>query len=172
MANEVWCDIKGYEGIYQVSNLGNVKRLGGTPWRKKDRLLTPKLASQGGYPQVTLSKECKATCFYVHRLVAEAFVPNPNGYPEINHKDENKENNCASNLEWCDRKYNINYGTLKARLSAIHLRAVKQYTRDGQFVRYYPSEKSTKADGFTPQCVSQVCNGKQKLHKGFFWEFV
>lgn len=169
--NEVWCDVKNYEGIYQVSNLGRVRRLGGTPYCPKDRLLKPRLASQGGYPQVTLSKECKATSCYVHRLVADAFIPNPQNYTEINHLDENKKNNCASNLEWTTRKGNMNYGTLKARLSAIRCKPVNQFTLDGQFVQWYPSAKSTKYDGFVPQCVSLCCSGKQKYHKGFRFQY-
>lgn len=169
--NEIWVDIPNYIGVYQVSNLGNVKRLGGTPYCPKDRLLKPRLASQGGYLQVSLSLGCKKKEVYVHRLVADCFVPNPHNYTEINHINEVKTCNEANNLEWCDRKYNMNYGTLKARLSAMRFKPVKQLTIDGQFVRYYPSAKSTKADGFVPQCVSLVCNGKQKTHKGFLWQF-
>ena len=106
---EEWRDIKGYEGRYQISSLGRVYS-----FYKKDIL---KLAKHtGGYLQIGLYKDGKSKTLTVHKLVAEAFIPNPNNYKEINHKDENKQSNCVDNLEWCDRKYNLNYGTAKDRM--------------------------------------------------------
>ena len=117
--NEIWKDIEGYEGLYQVSNLGRVKSL-----ERIDRLgrlkpgviLRPKV-ERGGYLLVGLHKEGKQKMFLVHRLVAHAFIPNPEGLPEINHRDEDKTNNLVDNLEYCDRKYNMNYGTRNERMT-------------------------------------------------------
>ena len=111
---EEWRDIKGYEGLYQVSNLGRVKSLGNSK-SKKEKILKP--YSNIGYFHVILSKEGIHKNCRVHRLVAEAFIPNLNNYKEVNHKDEDKENNSSYNLEWCDRKYNNNYGTRTQRFS-------------------------------------------------------
>lgn len=106
---EIWKDIEGYEGLYQVSNFGNVYSF-----------LTKKKLKPGndkGYLKVNLSKQKKVKQFTMHRLVAKAFIPNPNNYPIINHKDENPSNNHVNNLEWCDYRYNNNYGTMKERIS-------------------------------------------------------
>lgn len=101
--NEEWRDIKGYEGLYQVSNKGNVRHI------KFNRLLKP--SKSGKYITAILSKNGKQIGKSVHRLVAETFIPNPNNYPCVNHKDENPHNNSIENLEWCTHSYNINYGT-------------------------------------------------------------
>ena len=102
---EIWKDIEGYEGLYQVSNLGRVKSLK----YNKERIL--KIANgTDGYKIVGLTYNSKRKTFKVHRLVAQAFIPNPNEYPQVNHKDEDKGNNKVDNLEWCDNKYNCNYG--------------------------------------------------------------
>ncbi len=119
MATEIWKDIDGYEGIYQVSNLGNVKSLEriihrisrwGTPspFIVREKLIKP--VNRNGYLYYNLSKNGVCTRMSAHRLVAKAFIPNPDNLPQINHKDETTDNNCVDNLEWCDAKYNINYG--------------------------------------------------------------
>ena len=114
---EIYKDIEGYEG-YQVSNHGNVKSLERECKGKsrKDKILKP-FNNKDGYLRVGLYKEGKLKNHYVHRLVAEAFIENHNNFREINHRDEDKANNCVSNLEWCDRKYNINYGTRNEKIS-------------------------------------------------------
>ena len=111
---EEWRDIKGYEGRYQVSNLGRVKSLN---YRRTNREKILNLGySHNKYLLVSLGSNPRKT-FRVHRLVAEAFIPNPNNYKEVNHKDEDKTNNHVSNLEWCIHKYNMNYGTRTQRAS-------------------------------------------------------
>ena len=112
---EIWKDVKGYEGLYQVSNKGRIKSLN---YRRtgKEGILQHSLDSYG-YLKVTLHKNGKQKYFRIHRLVAEAFIPNVNDLPEVNHIDENKENNHVENLEWCDRKYNNNYGSRNERAS-------------------------------------------------------
>ena len=113
---EEWRDIKGYEGKYQVSNLGRVRSLIDSHGNYREKILnySPK---KDGYIQVSLCKKGKSKDFKLHRLVAEAFIPNSNNLSCINHKDEDKTNNCVSNLEWCNYSYNTNYGTRNRRVS-------------------------------------------------------
>ena len=122
---EIWKDIEGYEGIYQVSNFGNVKSLSRLTHFEnthksgyrltKERILKSGVGSNG-YSSVVLRKDGKSRTFMVHRLVALTFIPNLENLPEINHKDENKQNNHINNLEWCSHIYNGNYGTSKERI--------------------------------------------------------
>lgn len=112
---EIWKDIKGYEGLYQISNLGRVKSLNYKRTGIEEILKSKKM--RNGYLRITLNKNGKYKTFAVHRLVAEAFINNPNNLPEVNHKDEDKQNNCVWNLEYCDRRYNVNYGTRNKRVS-------------------------------------------------------
>ena len=116
---EEWKDIKGYEGLYQISNLGRVKslsRIDSRGHKLNEKILKPKIRGYG-YKAVMLSKNNIHKLYYIHRLVAEAFIPNPDNLPCVNHIDENKNNNCIENLEWCTRKYNTNYGTRSKRQS-------------------------------------------------------
>ena len=120
MQKEIWKPIDGFEGLYEVSNLGRIKILQKTRSDGKvykEKLM--KISTNGSYCEVSLHKEGKASHHLVHRLVAKAFIPNPEGLPQVNHIDENKTNNCVENLEWCTAKYNSNYGTRAKRLRAI-----------------------------------------------------
>ncbi len=115
--NEIWKPVKGFECLYEVSNKGNVRSL---KWYGGNKVKQLKQAEgKHGYCQVNLCNG-KGNMRYVHRLVAEAFIPNPNNLPCINHKDENPKNNCVENLEWCDQKYNCNYGHHNERNSVAH----------------------------------------------------
>ena len=116
---EIWKDIEGYEGLYQVSNKGRIKSLNriDSRGRKVNEKILSSKPNNKGYLRVHLYKNGKRKPFSVHRLVAIAFIPNPNNLLEVNHKDENKENNTVDNLEWCDRKYNANYGSRNERAS-------------------------------------------------------
>lgn len=130
---ETWKDIPGFEGIYQVSNLGNVRSLDRSVKRKDGRLVRFRgqalkaRVTDDGYLQVQLSNGDNPKTIKVHRLVAEIFIPNPNELPEVNHKDENKTNNAASNLEWCSHGYNSRYGTRGARISQKNGKPVEAY---------------------------------------------
>ena len=130
--NEIWKDIKGYEKLYQVSNLGRVKSLpkfhrtnkfySSIGYMSKEKILKP-LKQSCNYLQVDLCDiNGKRRKKYIHKLVAEAFIPNPNNYEYVNHKDEKKTNNKIDNLEWCSFDYNLNYGTRNARIKISHLK--------------------------------------------------
>ena len=109
---EIWKDIKGYEGLYQISNKGRVKSLGNNK-TKKEKILSP--GKHKGYFYVSLYKNRKEKKYSIHRLVAQAFLPNPDNLPVVNHKDENKLNNNVENLEWCTQEYNVNYSSSNGR---------------------------------------------------------
>ena len=130
MKSVVWKDIKGYEGIYQISNYGEVMRL--MSYDSRGHLRSSKIlkqrTNQYGYLQLGLHKDGVEKKYLVYRLVAENFIDNPNNYPEINHKDENKQNNSVSNLEWCDRNYNVNYG------NAQYKRVVSRFKKKEELI--------------------------------------
>ena len=117
---EVWKPVIGWEGFYEVSNMGNVKSLGNGKSNNKnyskERILKAK-KERNGYLFVALYKEGKSKQCYIHRLVGEAFLENPQDLPQINHIDQNKENNIVSNLEFCSAEYNINYGDRTERVA-------------------------------------------------------
>lgn len=115
LPKQIWKDIPGYEGKYQVSNTGRVRSLN---YRRtgKTKMLKQSI-NKHGYKIIMLSKNGKCKTWQVHRLVALVFIPNPNNYPVINHKDENPSNNTVWNLEWCTQEYNINYGTRNEKAS-------------------------------------------------------
>lgn len=182
---EEWRDIKGYEGYYQVSNMGRVRSLDRTIYNarikgeKKVLHYKGKILSLGyrnkGYWGVILTKSSKARSFAVHRLVAQAFIPNPQNYPQVNHKDENKENNCVDNLEWCDCKYNINYGSWRQKQSDSHkgkrAKKVIQYDKQGNLIRIYDS--ITEAETITGiRHISAVACGHRKYAGGYAWKFL
>jgi hypothetical protein len=161
-----------YEG-YEVSNLGRVKSLNYNRTGRAE-LMNP-VADKDGYLQVVLCKNKEKKTCKVHRLVATAFLENPEGKPEVNHIDEDKTNNFVflnedgsvdkekSNLEWCDRNYNINYGTRTERIS----KKVLQLSLDGELIREWPSIGECGRNGFYQSAVWRCCNGKLKTHKGF-----
>ena len=176
LPNEIWKDIPGYKGFYQASNLGRIKRM--AAGKIREHIL--KQFRVGEYMSVGPSVNNVRTQRRVHRLVAMAFIPNPNRFPCINHKDEKKLNNTVANLEWCDVKYNCNYGTSILRCSESrknnkYSKKVEKVDRQGNIVAIYPSLKECKRNGYNAQIISQLCNQKSgcryKTHKGYFWRF-
>ena len=180
---EIWKDIEGYEGLYQVSNLGRVLSLGrdivrrtryGTmaPYHIAGKVLKP-LHSQGDYCYVHLfGNDGTSTNHKVHRLVAKAFVPNPDNLNEVNHIDEDKENNRADNLEWCKHVDNCNHGTRNERSASKRGRQVEQLTLDGHHVAFYQSaSEASRMTGIGHTCISLCCRGKTKTAGGYRWKF-
>lgn len=167
--SEVWRDIEGFEGIYQVSNLGRVRGLdriveqtNGKQKRYKEKIKKQSITNDG-YMYVSLCSKR----YLVHRLVAETFLPNTDNLPEVNHIDENKTNNKVDNLEWCDRRYNLIYSNLT--------KPVNQYTLSGEFVRRWDSMlEIQKTLGFFESCINVCVRHKQHHHSayGFKWFYV
>lgn len=141
MIDEIWKDVKGYEGLYQVSNLGRVKsfRESSKFGNPKEFYLKPTMINSGYHTVTLYLKDRTRRKFQVHRLVAETFIPNPENLPCVNHKDENKLNNIVSNLEWCTYQYNNNYGTAKKRAIDTKSKPIYQKTLDGVLIAKYRS---------------------------------
>ena len=176
MKNEEWRDVVGYEGRYQVSSTGRVKSL-----KRKDclgrtireRML--KACDNGrGYLYISLSDGTgEHKRHYIHRLVGEAFVPNPLEKEDVNHKDENPSNNHASNLEWLTHKENLNYGMRNERVAKANSKPVAQYTKDGAFIKVWASAAEVKRQlGFNHSNIIQVAKGNRKTACGFIWKYV
>ena len=161
---EIWKDIPGYEGLYQVSSCGQVRSIKSG----RIRVLSPCLRK--GYFAVDLSKNGKTRMRSVHRLVATAFVPNPNNFPEVNHKDETATNNNADNLEWCTSAYNNAYGTRPERIGSMKAKPVEQL-RNGVIVGRWESARDASRAGFSSGCISECCNGRRTSHGGYEWRF-
>ena len=166
---EEWKDIEGYEGLYQVSNEGRVKALervvvykNGHIHKYKEHLMD--IIVVQGYCYVGLNSGNKQKRLRVHRLVAQAFIPNPNGYVEINHRDENTKNNKVENLEWCDRTYNINYGTRNKKVGKHFEKKVYQYSIDGELLRVFDS--LTDAANFNRYNIANLSTGCRDVKKG------
>lgn len=165
--NEVWKPVEGYEGLYEVSNLGRVRSLNFNH-TGQIRVFKPTTDSYG-YLHVGLYKNGKPKTFKVHRLVASAFIENPGNLEQVNHKDEDKTNNRVENLEWCDSRYNINYGTRNSRVSKAQSKHVLQFTKNGEFVKEWQSTIECEMHGFNHRPVSACCLGKRRFHKNFRW---
>lgn len=173
---EEWRDIKGFEGLYQVSNLGNVKSIPRKIWNGKGFFLSKeKLVKQvlnhKGYQMVQLWNSNHFKSIAVHRLVSEAFIPNPANLPQVNHKDEDKKNNKISNLEWCTGKYNINYGTAKNRIAEKLSKPVIGVSLKTPNCIKFVSAAEAGRNGFCASHVIECCNNKRKTHKGYIWNW-
>ena len=181
---EIWKPIPNYEE-YEVSTFGRVKRLaydkpvcGGSFQHCNERILSPQLR-KNGYQTVMLSKKGVIKSFLIHRLVAITFIPNPDNLQQVNHKDENPSNNCVNNLEWCDQKYNSNYGTSKSRIASklkngLLSKPVQQYSTDGIFVREYTSAmEASRKLGLNASGIISCCNchPKYKTCGNYQWKY-
>ena len=155
---EIWKKINGYYN-YEVSNYGRI--------RSKNKILKPQLKGNG-YLQISLCVNGKCKTFLLHRLIAETFIPNPDNYKEVNHKDENKCNNNVSNLEWCTRSYNMKYGNQINK----HYKAIKKYDLEGYYLCTYKSAREASLiEKINYSGISQCCNKKIKTYKGYIWRF-
>ena len=170
----IWKDVIGYSGIYQVSNTGLVKRLLKRGRNgEKEHLIKPHITK--GYVYVTLVNRPyqKDKQYLLHRLVAETFIPNPNNYPEVNHKDENKQNNNVNNLEWCTHSYNMAYKNARLRQGISCSNPVEQRTIDGILIATYVSVPiAARINNVDVSCIIKCCNHKQKSASGYIWEYV
>ena len=171
--NEIWKDINGYEGIYEVSSFGRVRSVArkvvrGNP--SYEFTLSPRIIkahNHKGYLMVSFGNGKVKRNFFVHRLVAEAFLPDYFDGAQINHKDENRSNNHVDNLEWCTSKYNNNYGHHRT----ARYRKVVQI-KDGKVVRMYDSIIiASKETHIHVNKISDVCRGKRKTTGGFEWRY-
>lgn len=179
MAKTIWKDVQGYEGLYMVSNDGRVKSI--TRYKKE---LKPSIGSSGYY-YVQLWHDGKCKCRNIHRLVAQAFCENPENKPFVNHLDENKLNNSATNLEWVTHKENCNYGTaIQRRMQHMDYskriidnsnqiesvsKPIKQYTKQGEFIRTWKSASECHREtGIAISSIRRVVSGERNTAGGFF----
>lgn len=187
--NEIWKPVNGFEGLYEVSNKGRVRSLDhyvtqkgnfGVEYERlyKGREIVPVPCSVG-YETITLSNGKTKKTVLVHRIVAEAFIPNPIGLPQVNHRNELKDDNRVENLEWCTEKYNVNYGTGMARASRKRGSPVLQITRGGDIVgRFSNANVASQETGIPYRNIYAVLNKTQdkygftrKSAGGFVWVY-
>ncbi len=180
---EIWKDIKGYEGLYQVSNLGRVKSLkrlanDRNGFRNVSEKIKNLRTNNRGYSIINLSKNGERKTYKVHRLVAQAFIPNLSNKPQLNHKDGNKQNNRVNNLEWCTisenqkHAYNKNLRNVQKRGNNGNSKPVNQYDLNGNFIKRW--------DCITDACemlniqqsgISSCCIGIYKTSHGYIWKY-
>lgn len=173
---EIWKPIAGFEDLYEISNLGRVKSLN---YKRTgvEKILKP--GKDGwGYLKVVLCRDGKHKVYKVHRLVAEAFIPNPFGLSEINHINEDKTLNVVSNIEWASRRYNINFGTRTKRAAASRSKAVEasKYPDFRTIELRFSSAAEAERNGYQHGNVSYCCNGRfhregNNKYKGLYWRF-
>lgn len=170
---EIWKNIEGYPN-YQISSIGRVKSLErnivkgrGGLYKIEEKIL--KGGKDGkGYLFVHLYKNRKQKNYYIHRLVASAFLDNPNNLLEVNHKDEDKTNNQLTNLEWCTSQYNNNYGTRNERIQ----KTILQFSLDCEFIRKWDSATQVRKEmGFIQGNISSCCKGRLKSAYGYKWGY-
>lgn len=159
---EIWKAISGYEGIYEISNFGNVRKTNGT-------LLKGQF--NGEYKAIILTKKHIRKTHRIHRLVAQAFIPNPHGFPIINHIDECPGNNCVTNLEWCTYKHNTNHGTCVQRRAINHYKPIIQYSGDAFVKRWNSIKEAGEQLGIDHSSITKAAKGKRKSAGGFYWKY-
>lgn len=181
MNEEIWKDIPDYEGLYQISNLGRVKSLEKTMWnnhkniKKEEMILKPNKVGKGYYC-VKLYKNKEYKMKKVHRLVAQAFIDNPENKKQVNHIDGDKENNCVNNLEWCTCRENIKHSwknnlhkSLKGKYNKLS-KEILQYDLQGNFIKKWESITSAQQD-LKISNISSVCSGERKKAGGYIWRY-
>ena len=178
-----WSKIAGYEDLYEVSDTGDVRSLDreyidsmGRHTIKRSRILHPSI-SVYGYKRVSLTRNKRTKTYFVHKLVAQAFIPNPHKYLYVNHKDENKLNNNVKNLEWCTAQYNCNYGTRnermknKLRLNSKSAKPIIATTTNGKKEYYSSIREARRVLGYLHNGISNALNGRTHTACNRTWEF-
>ena len=186
---EIWKDIKNYEGYYQISNYGNVRSLDridelGRLIKGREKVKQKQHYNKDNcYLNIILYKNGQKQRFYIHRLVAEAFIPNPENKPQVNHNDRNKKNNKIDNLEWVTISENIKYsynfddrkkstGCHKIGKENIMSKKVKQYDLEGNFIKKWESARQASIQtNIDYSTIKQVCRGKGKKAGGYIWKY-
>lgn len=185
---ELWQDIQGYEGFYMISNLGNIRSLARTTntriigdFMRKEKIL--KYGVTDGYKKVSLTRDGKTRNFLIHRLIAIHFIPNPNNYPCINHKNSDRQDNRIENLEWCTYSHNNSHahqfgfqvhnkpGLGKLGADSWNAKPVIQFDLDWNLVKEWScAAEASRETGIDYKLISLNCNGKCKSAKGFRWK--
>ena len=185
---EIWEKVKDYEGLYEVSSEGRIRSVYRKVWnpgcncyRTQYSKILKLWTDNKGYKRVSLSKYGKTRGILVHRLVAFAFIPNPDCLPHINHKNEIPSDNRIENLEWCDIKYNNGYGSHGKHVGESHSKPVLQYTLDGSIIREWPNSRVVEREiGIPNTNIISCCLGRTKRYGrtynckqagGFIWKF-
>ena len=177
---EIWKDVKDYEGLYQVSNLGRVRSLPRKGTRTKGNYLLKARKNKKGYLNLKLSKNRKAKSYRIHRLVSQAFIPNPDNLPQVNHIDGNKLNNCVDNLEWCTNEYNMKESIRLGlrnnayKLGREHCRSVivNQYDLDDNFIKQWYCVRDIERElNFDHRNICACCRGKRRTAYGYKWKY-
>lgn len=178
MEKEIWKDVLGFEGLYQVSSYGRVKSLNRSVWSKSNKSYSKIKGTilkldihDKPYAQIGLSKDGKIKKYLVHRLVALNFIPNSNLKLVVNHKDENKLNNKVENLEWVTQSVNINHGLRNKKVSEKLSKAVVRIDSN-ENIKIYDSAMVAEIDGFSRYCICFCCKGKTKSHKNYKWMYL
>lgn len=163
---EIWKDIEEYEGIYQVSSLGRVKRVTTGRILKSGK-------NRGGYLYINLCKQGVVSNKRIHRLVAQAFIPNPENKSDINHIDEDKTNNTVTNLEWTTRKENLNHGTHNDRVSkTLSIQIIATNIKTGDSTEFYSGKECARQLGLNAGHITSVLKGRLKQTGGYIFEYV
>lgn len=179
MENEVWKDISGYEGLYQVSNYGRVKSVGkivngsnqygiNFQYFRKDKILKP-IRDNWGYLRVSLYKDNIKMAKRIHRVVAETFMPNNHNYTIINHKNGNKEDNSVDNLEWCSQSHNV-LESYRLGLQKPQTKKVLQYDLQNNFIREWDCISEPRKL-YHNSHIADCCSGKRKTAGGYIWKY-
>lgn len=176
---EIWRDIEGFIGFYQVSNFGRVRSLDRFCNGRKRKGSIMAFTERKGYLYVHLRNGEISKSYSVHRLVAQAFIPNPDNLPQVNHINEDKTDNRVENLEWCTTTYNLNYGNRNTRVgnklrNNKRSKPVSQYTLDGELIKVWPSlSEIARNCPFDISAISANCLGKynSKTAYGYIWRF-
>lgn len=181
---EIWKDIAGYEGLYQVSNLGRVRSYDRYVVKIHPKLLTPytfilkgkvlkNKVHDNGYLYVSLYSDKTPKNHYIHRLVAMAFVQGHDDVNNVvNHKDENKKNNHWTNLEWCTQIYNNEYSDIQGKATAKKMKRVCQYDINGCFIKEYESlNDAARNVGIDAKSIWRVCNKIYDSAGGYIWRY-